>query len=272
MLGLGRDTRTSPGEPTALPVDGDLEPQEDGSGGPQQDLEVHPDRAATDVQAIDARLRRQELGDVVTAPVVRIEDFALTRKRELRKPCDPRTNAQDLPILLRSELDEAGILRARPDQAHVSLQHVPQLRDLVELRFREHAPESGEAIVLGSGKRPAPGVVDHLPELEHAELSTAVPHSPATEERRPTAVEPDPNGDQRDQRRQEDEQHRRGYHVEAALGELAERNHGVAAPVFSGCPGVSHVRREWIKPPQVVLLPQAHPHTPRRYLWFIPRK
>ena len=35
------------------------------------------------------------------------------------------------------QLDEAGILGAGADEAHLAEQHVPELRDLVELRLRQ---------------------------------------------------------------------------------------------------------------------------------------
>src|SRR5215210_7884906 len=53
----------------------------------------------------------------------------LTREAELGETRDPRPDDEPLPVrrdLLAQVLEERGADRARPDQAHISDQHVPE--------------------------------------------------------------------------------------------------------------------------------------------------
>jgi hypothetical protein len=74
----------------------------------------------------------------------------LLRHRGLVAPSDlcearePGSNDESLPVrrqLLRELLEEARANRARADEAHVAHEHVPELRDLVELRRAQPPPQ-----------------------------------------------------------------------------------------------------------------------------------
>ena len=81
---------------------------------------------------------------------------AIARDRGSRSPSRTRAgrardaglHGEDRVVRVGLELDEAWILRARADEAHLALEHVPELRQLVELRRGEEAAEAREALVL----------------------------------------------------------------------------------------------------------------------------
>src|SRR4029453_880007 len=94
-------------------------------------------------------------------------------------------------LLVRDGLvgDEPRVLGARADKAHLALEDVPALRQLVELRICQKPPEPRQPLVAGCSQRRAGRPVMHLPELEHPELSALAPHPSAAIEARPWAVE-----------------------------------------------------------------------------------
>jgi hypothetical protein len=61
-----------------------------------------------------------------------------------------RPHVQDARVLFGEHLGELGDFGPRPDQRHVALQHVPQLRQLVELGAAQQATHAGDA----RGRRP----------------------------------------------------------------------------------------------------------------------
>jgi hypothetical protein len=68
---------------------------------------------------------------------------------------------------------ELGTFGARPDDAHVSHQHVDELRQLVEARFPQHLADARDARVVRAGHDDTGvflGVRPHRPEFQHAEL------------------------------------------------------------------------------------------------------
>jgi hypothetical protein len=62
--------------------------------------------------------------------------------------------------------------RTRPDETHFPLQHIPQLRQLVQTRCSQPFAELGEA--FGIGKRQAGGIVpvNHRAELDECERAS----------------------------------------------------------------------------------------------------
>ena len=125
------------------------------------DLElVRQDRLAVDARAIDG------LGAC--------EYLALPRVLDLRRPRQPGRDRQD-PLVLAGVLgDEALDLGPRPHEPHVALQHVPDLRQLVEAAERQPAPQRRVALVPGGAQRRPLGVARHRAELEHLEHQAAL--------------------------------------------------------------------------------------------------
>ena len=62
--------------------------------------------------------------------------------------------------------------RARPDKAHVAAQHVPQLRQLVELGATQPGASSGDAAKLGFVRRAIAGANAHGAQFDQAEAAT----------------------------------------------------------------------------------------------------
>ena len=83
--------------------------------------------------------------------------------RSWAKPVIAGPNDQPLPVLrdLDAELLEEGRPdRARADDAHVAAQHVPQLRDLVEVQEPQHVAEPGRLVRGLGGQRLAVVLAD----------------------------------------------------------------------------------------------------------------
>jgi hypothetical protein len=128
--------------------------------------------------------------------------------------------------------DEPVLLGPRADQAHVSLQHVEELGQLVQRRGAQQAADARRARIAlrlgdphdsrGVGRRGgrACDIEVHGAELEHRERPhvLASPHLP--EEHRPAIIGPDEQGDQREQGRRDEQEQAAGSHIRRALEAL----------------------------------------------------
>src|SRR5678815_2844199 len=80
-------------------------------------------------------------------------------------------------------LDELRALRARPDEAHLSAQHVQDLRQLVDARGTDERADAGDAavVLLRPLRLPvALGVLAHAAELEQLEWLPVLPDAHLT--------------------------------------------------------------------------------------------
>ena len=92
------------------------------------------------------------------------------------------------------------------DERHLAAQHVDELRQLVELRPREHAADAREALVVDE-RQPRPGgVAPHLAELDHVELAAIATDPARAIEHRARLVDDDGDGDRDPDRQREHEQ------------------------------------------------------------------
>src|SRR5205823_4487080 len=105
------------------------------------------------------------------------------------------TNLQDLLICAFVLPDEIRVFRPRAHEAHVAADHVPELRELVELHHRQDPADGREPQVVGARQRRPDRVDSHLPELQHLELTASVAEASAAEEDRAGAVELDQKRD-----------------------------------------------------------------------------
>ena len=125
---------------------------------------------------------------------------------------------------------ELYLLRSRADDAHLTLQYVHELRQLVEAESSQHPPHVGDARIafeledrLRELVEPDQllqhliGAVAHGAELVDLERDPAEAGTRLDEQQRPTAVELDRERDDREQRRADDQREGRGDHVEDAL-------------------------------------------------------
>ena len=163
-----------------------------------------------------------------------IEDLALPRERELGEPGDTRSDGENRVVGLPVLLDEAWVFGARSDQAHLALENVPELRQLIELRPGEECAQTREALILLLDERgPARSLV-HLSKLQHLQLTAPASYATAPVEDAAPAFELDRRGDDDEQRRQEQEYRRGDYDVECALERAVEPRTPVGRAGVSG--------------------------------------
>src|SRR5262249_1240517 len=138
----------------------------------------------------------------------------------------PRADDEPLPVrgqLVRKLLKEARADRPRADQAHVPAKHVPELRQLVELRGAE-APAEPCGLLAGAEHEllaevwpePLLGSAAQGGELEHVEDPTVAADAIAAVEQRSPARQQKSERDQPDQRREDEQEKPRDEHVEGA--------------------------------------------------------
>ena len=86
-------------------------------------------------------------------------------------PVMPGPDGEQPPLLRRVALDVVGMLRPRADQAHLALDHVEQLRQLVELGPAQEAADARDPRIVAGGHRRAllVGARAHRAQLVDAE-------------------------------------------------------------------------------------------------------
>src|SRR4051795_9601636 len=161
--------RTMPEMPHISVLRGLERPRQHEPDGLGHHLEVQPHGAVGDVLEVVGELLRPR---------------DLAGQAQLREARDPGRDHEALPVggdLLGETLEEQRPDRARPDDAHVAAQHVPQLRQLVELRGAQDPPDPrllrlGQPRELLAVERADPrlGLRLQRAELDHREdLATA---------------------------------------------------------------------------------------------------
>ncbi len=120
--------------------------------------------------------------------------------------------------------------RARPDQAHLTLEDVADLRDLVEREAAKELSDASDSRVLADlEERPLRLVLGlelgllrrraghHRPELQHSELALPDPDPAIDEEQRPARVDLDRSRDEEPEGQSDDEHEDTHDQIEAAL-------------------------------------------------------
>ncbi len=118
----------------------------------------------------------------------------------------PQIVEADLPAQL---LDEYGALGARPDKAHVAVEHVQQLRNLVHAQLAQHAPYSRDArIARGSPTRDtiAFRIQPHRAQLQATEDLATATTLLEEQHRRACLDEDGDHGQQQDRQRHQQQQ------------------------------------------------------------------
>ena len=141
-------------------------------------------------------------------------------------------------------LDEIGTLRPRPDDRHVAAQHVPELRQLVEIEAPQPAPDRRAARVVRRAPRRAGfvlGALVHRAELVDLERLAVEPHALLRVEHRTGRRAPDQRRDDEQAGCRQDEQRRAGnrdvdrpleHAVEAAQRNVVQADDRNAVEVF----------------------------------------
>ena len=156
--------------------------------------------------------------------------------RPARKPRHDVVCAVFVPLRDQIVLIPQG--RPRADDAHLSLQNVEDLRELIQARPAQEAPAPGDKgirRIQQMGRHVVRRVDAHRPELVDIEIGLSLSHTLLLEQHRAGRVKPDPDR-QNGQHRAEHNQPNQGYHqVEQpldislihAFSPLIERPHWV---------------------------------------------
>src|SRR6266536_2433577 len=139
----------------------------------EENREIHPGRAMVDIP--DVELDPLRPGD--SGPAV-----------DLSPARDPGLDLEPPPLAGGVGLDLVGKGRARPDEAHVPAQAVPELWELVDREPAQRSTDTSDpriAAIHRPACAPALGADDHRAQLEQLELLPLEAHAPLPVEDRP---------------------------------------------------------------------------------------
>src|SRR5215469_842759 len=106
------------------------------TNGQNKEPQVLPEAARSQVSEIQPELFREHGFAIERVRVERgAQDPFFVPIKERRQVCDSRTDRQDRLPRRGAELDIFRRLGPRPHQAHVALEHIEELRQLVELEL-----------------------------------------------------------------------------------------------------------------------------------------
>src|SRR5439155_5770648 len=142
----------------------------------------------------------------------------------------------------------------RTDDRHLGLQHVPELRQLVDIRpAEEPAERRSSRIVVAGEDRPALAlrVFAHRSELVNHERLTVEPHALLTIKNRPARGELDERGDEAEREREDEEGRARNGNVDRPLHDAVEAlqrdvvdvDDGNAVEIFEPGPQRDHLQK-----------------------------
>lgn len=121
--------------------------------------------------------------------------------------------------------DNFGVFRARSDDRHFAVKHIPELWQFVNLECSQQSPQREDSRVAAGGDDAALSVRDvHGSELEHREWDTVATDSPRSIEHWSGTAEAHPEGSSDEQWRQYEEGHSRGRDVEEAFHGSVQKN------------------------------------------------
>src|SRR5665647_8902 len=166
----------------------------------------------------------------------------VTAPADLPEPRDARQHDVPPPVQFFHELTVAQRQRARPDKAHVALEHAEELGQLVEAQTPQDAADAGDPRIVTHFEQRAvglvellqralglPGVMDHGAKLVEVEGPLTDADALVNEEHRSVRRHLDQGGDDEEQRTQDDQQKRRHDSVRSPLDEIAAGARGLRA-------------------------------------------
>ena len=189
---------------------------EDYEDCPGEDAQVEPERPALDV----VKVQLDPAVEVIVAP-----------GGDLPQAGDPRLDRQPAPVPERVTGDFAGQWRPRADQTHLALQHVPQLRQLIQARPTQESAGPGEARIFGDLEAGSADFIaraqlgltgrsvgDHRPELRDREAPACRTDALLAEQDGSAIDEQDHEGDHGKDRPEQHESKAGSNGVDQALG------------------------------------------------------
>src|SRR5436190_6159207 len=190
--------------------------------GREQDLRVQPERPVLDVPR------------VLLEPLGPADLLAALHLRPAGYPGPHRQPPAVTGGIVRDLLDQ---VRPRPDEAHLALQNVDQLRQLVEARPPQEAAAARDPRIVGQEPpwigEPEPlsrldRVDHHRSELQHPERLADPAGALLSDQRRAAVVEPDPDHDRREDRAKKQKRQRGTEAVKDSLNRCHEAPHRAA--------------------------------------------
>ena len=174
-----------------------------------------------------AVLLRQDVLFEVLHRIFRADDFILRDINDGRAVSDAGTHPEDALLLLGVLRGIQQQLRARPDEGHVALQDIEQLRQFIKFQAAHDLARAGNAAVVE--RRAAAGLIrpdDHRAEFIDIERLIMVSTAHRLIQHRAGAVELDPNGQRQHDDAAGDEQNQRKQEVDDALDNMAVKRMG----------------------------------------------
>src|SRR5215510_14227536 len=185
--------------------------------GVEQDQEVEEQRKILDVV------------EVVLQLLQRIFNRGAVAIPDLRPAGEPRFHGQPFHVIrdfLLEALHELRSFRPRPDEAHVTEQHIDQLRELVQTgaaEDRSHPRDARIGFLRPHRSRALLGIPTHGAELVENEDTAVLAGPRLAIEHGARRLELDGDGGQRHQRRRKNQSHRGYGDVEETLDDLCAR-------------------------------------------------
>jgi len=99
----------------------------------------HDERGLREDPEVEPERPRARVLEVEREPAIELVDLAAAA--DLPQARDPWNHGKSLRVISGVLLDLARHRRTRADQAHVALEHVEQLRHLVDAELAKHRPE-----------------------------------------------------------------------------------------------------------------------------------
>ena len=143
---------------------------------------------------------------------------------------------------LRQLFDEVGALGTRADQAHVTAQHVEQLRQFINAQAADDVPDTGDTLVVGAGPTRCAiflGIGAHAAELGDTKAAAVLAHAVLPVEHRAAAFELDAGGGQQHDRHRHQQQQGGTDNVEDPLDGSAQI--ALVEPVAENQPACAEV-------------------------------
>src|SRR5579862_8550109 len=184
--------------------------------GEDHDLQVQEDAPVLEIKEVRP--------DAFAQVRIAAEALYLRQTRDARLRIVPRVVVR---YLLLEILDQFRALGPGAHEAHVPLQHVPELRHLVDIpRPHEGSHTQAPRVVLDGPLRAgaALGIQPHAADLEHLEGLAVAAHPPLAIENRAGRFEVNQEAEDRDERRGKDQPDDRAEDIEQAFQQEVRRH------------------------------------------------
>jgi hypothetical protein len=186
----------------------------------ENDPQILRDVGAAGVFAIELDLLGQTIAQVEFLNVTgALQQRLFVAEQHGRHVRYPRLVAQDVPLLVLILLDIARDLRPWSNEAHFAYEHVPELRQFIELEAaQENAQRRDPAVSFGRERQPElVGVTDHRTELPDPEWLPELADANLPIEHRPAVGKLDRQRDEPPHRREQHQPDRGAHNVKETL-------------------------------------------------------